>query len=187
MKHSFTIVKRIPASRANVIANYLDLEHLPVHSGLAGCRVKSETEHAACFEMTTKVGPFRFRNVHYFEFRPPSEIFHAVKSPLGPMYVLSAVEEIGSGTPDVRCEVTVQTVIELPALLYPARALVEKLLRRLNETVLREDRTILDRRQALLGDYVEDYLRDQQRILFKEVFRRHYSRPGPPSDPVRTS
>jgi len=31
VKHSFTIVKKIPASRSSVVANYLDLEHLPVH------------------------------------------------------------------------------------------------------------------------------------------------------------
>jgi hypothetical protein len=174
VKHSFTIIKRIPASRSNVIANYLDLEHLPVHSGLVECRVMSETERAACFEMTTKVGPFRFQNVHYFEFRPPHQVFHAIKSPLGPMYIVSTVEELDSGTPLVRSEVTVETTLDLPRWAYPLRLPLEKLLRRLNEKVLREDRTILDRRQALLGDSVEDYLRDQQRILFKDVFRRHY-------------
>jgi hypothetical protein len=41
--------------------------------------------------------------------------------------------------------------------------------------VLMEDLTILDRRQALLGDYVGDYLRDEQRMLFKDEFRRHYA------------
>lgn len=174
MKHTFTIIKRIAASRSNVIANYLDLEHLPVHSGLAECRVMSETDRAACFEMTTRVGPLRVRNVHYFEFRPPHQIFHAIKSPLGPMYVVSTVEELESGTPQARSEVTVETTIDLPRWVYPARLLVEKLLRRLNEKVLLEDRAILDRRQALVGDSVEDYLRDQQRILFKDLFRRHY-------------
>jgi hypothetical protein len=184
MKHEFTLVKRVPASRANVIANYLDLEHLPVHSGLAGCRVMSETDRAACFEMTSWVGPLRFRNVHYFEFRPPSDIFHAVKSPLGPMYVHSSVAELGSGTPGVRCEVTVRTVVDIPAFLYPVRGLVERILRRLNATVLSEDLTILERRAALFGDNVEDYLRDQQVILFKETFRRHYSRPRSPAEPA---
>jgi len=175
VKHSFTLVKRIAASRSNVIANYLDLEHLPVHSGLSDLRVMSETDRAACFEMTTKVGPFRVKNVHYFEFRPPHQIFHAIKSPLGPMYVLSTVEELDSATPQVRSEVTVLTTLDLPRFAYPARFLIEKLLRRLNEKVLREDRAILDRRQALVGDSVEDYLRDQQRILFKDLFRRHYA------------
>jgi hypothetical protein len=178
VKHSFTLVKRIPASRSNVIANYLDLEHLPVHSGLAECRVLSETDRAACVEMTTNVGPLRVRNLHYFEFRPPHQVFHAIKSPLGPMFIVSTVEELDSGTPQVRSEVTVETTIDLPRWAYPARFLVERLLRRLNEKVLREDRTILDRRQALVGDSVEDYLRDQQRILFKDVFRRHYGAKG---------
>ena len=36
MKHSFTIVKHVKCSRSNVIANYLDLEHMPAHSGLEG-------------------------------------------------------------------------------------------------------------------------------------------------------
>jgi hypothetical protein len=53
---------------------------------------------------------------------------------------------------------------------------VERLLRKLNATVLHEDRTILERRQALFGDDIEDYLRDAQCLLFKEAFRQHYSR-----------
>jgi hypothetical protein len=174
VRHSFTIVKQVPASRANVIANYLDFEHLPVHPGLASCRIISETERAACFEMTSRVGPFRIRNVHYFEFRPPHRILHAIRSPVGPMYIESTVDEIDGGDSGPRCEVTVQTTLELPSLLYPLRGLIERILRRLNYTVLQEDLAILVRRQALRGGAVDDYLRDQQRILFKETFRRHY-------------
>jgi hypothetical protein len=182
MKHRFTIVKVIPASRSNVIANYLDLEHLPIHQGLADCTVRSETDRTACFEMTSRIGPFPFRNVHYFEFRPPNQIFHAVKSPLGPMYVVSTVHERNAGTPEVRCEVTVETTLELPRLLHPARHLVERLLRRVNDRILQEDRLILDRRQAIRGDDVGDYLRDQQRILFKETFRRYYGSAVEPTE-----
>ena len=178
MRHQFTIVKKIAASKSNVIANYLDLEHIPVHSGLAGCRVLSETERAACFELTSKVGPFNVRNVHYFEFRPPDQIFHAVKSPLGPMHVVSTVREFASGTPEAHCDVEVVTTIELPRVLGPVRRLVERLLRHLNDVVLREDLTILERRQALFGDWVEDYLQDQECMLFKDLFRQHYARPG---------
>jgi len=174
MKYRFSIVKPVRASRSNVIANYLDLEHLSFHSGLSRCRVISETERTACFELTSKIGPLRVRNVHYYEFRPPAQIFHAIKSPLGPMYVTSTVVEFDSGTADVRCEVTVETTLELPRLLYPVREWIGRLLRRVNRTVLHEDLTILDRRHALFGDYVEDYLRDQQRILFKEAFRAHH-------------
>jgi len=182
MRYRFTIVKPIGASRSNVIANYLDLEHLSFHSGLSRCRVISETERTACFELTSKVGPLRVRNVHYYEFRPPNQIFHAIKSPLGPMYVTSTVEELGSGTPEVRSEVTVETMLELPRPLYPFRGLLGRLLRRLNRTVLQEDLEILERRHALFGDYVEDYLRERQRILFKEAFRACYGRTvaGPP-------
>lgn len=178
MKHTFTIVKHIASSRANVVANYLDLEHLPVHPGLRRCRVLSESDRAACFEMTSMVGPLPVRNVHYFELRPPAQIFHAVRSPLGPMYVTSTVHEFDGGTPNVRCEVTVETTLELPRLLYPARRLVERLLRYLNDQVLAEDETILERRQALLGDYVDDYLRPEQFLLFKELFAEHYGSRG---------
>jgi hypothetical protein len=55
---------------------------------------------------------------------------------------------------------------------------VERLLRHLNDVVLREDLTILERRQALFGDWVEDYLQDQECMLFKDLFRQHYARPG---------
>ena len=178
MRHQFTIVKKIAASKSNVIANYLDLEHIPVHSGLRACRVLTETERAACFELTSKVGPFNVRNVHYFEFRPPDQIFHAVKSPLGPMHVVSTTREFASGTPAAHCEVEVVTTIELPRVLWPMRPLAERVLRHLNDLVLREDLTILERRQKLFGDWVDDYLHDQECMLFKDLFRQHYGRPG---------
>ena len=178
MKHTFTIVKHIASSRANVVANYLDLEHLPVHAGLKRCRVLSESERAACFEMISMIGPLPIRNVHYFEFRPPAQIFHAVRSPLGPMYVTSTVKEFDSGSPNVRCEVVVETTLELPRVLYPARKLLEQLLRRLNARVLAEDETILERRQKLLGDNIDDYLRPEQFLLFKELFAEHYGPRG---------
>ena len=69
------------------------------------------------------------RNVHYFEFRPPHQILHAIKSILGPVYIVSTVEEFDSGTPDIRCEVRVETTLDLPRLLYPARRMIERLLR----------------------------------------------------------
>ena len=184
MRHQFTIIKKILSSKSNVIANYLDLEHIPVHSGLRACRVLTETECAACFEMTSQVGPFNVQNVHYFEFRPPDQIFHAVKSPLGPMYVVSTTREFNSGTPDVYCEVEVVTTLDLPRVLWPARRMIERLLRRLNDVVLREDLTILERRQKLFGEWVGDYLHDQEVILFKDAFREHYARYGTPTTPA---
>ena len=176
MKHSFTIVKRTSASPSNVIANYLDIEHMPFHTGFVGCRVVSETSRVACFEMSSKVGPFLVRNVHYYEYRPPNQIFHAIKSPLGPMYIVSTVEDADKESPGRASEVTVETTLDMPRLLFPARKLVERLLRRLNDAVLREDRLVLERRQALFGDDVEDYLREPQCLLFKEAFRQSYSK-----------
>ncbi len=179
MKLRFLIVKHAATSCANVIANYLDLEHLDMHDNLASCEVLSESERAACFTLTSRVGPFRFRNVHYYEFRPPNQIVNVVKSPLGPMKVVSTVREIDADTPGVRCEVDVETELDLPAALRPLGALLVRLLRRVNRRVLEEDREILERRQRLLGGSIEDYLRDGQFLLFKETFREHFSRRAP--------
>lgn len=174
MKHQFSILKEVPASLPGVIANYLDLEHVPVHSGLRACQILGETDRAACFVLTSDVGPFRVRNVHYFEFRPPNQIMQVVKTPLGPMRVLSTATSLGPGKTDVLVDVE----IDLPRWLYPFRALVERVARRLNRTVLDEDLTVLLRRERLFGDHIEDYLRPQQVMLFKDVFRQHYSRRG---------
>lgn len=176
MRFRFSITKHVACSKANVIANYLDLEHLDMHSGLGGCRLLSETDSAACFSLVSRIGPLRFRNVHYYELRGSDQIVNIVRSPLGPMRVVSTVRELGSGTPDVRCEVDVETEIDLPGWLMPFRTPLEWLLRRVNQTVLREDREILERRQRLFGSGVDDYLRDEQYLLFKERFRAHYAR-----------
>ena len=185
MKHAFTIVKRVAASCSNVIANYLDLEHMPFHRGFVGCRVVSETDRVACFELSSRVGPLLVRNVHYYEYRPPDQIFHAIKSPLGPMYIVSTAREASPDRPGTACEVTVETTLDMPRVLYPARKLIERLLRHLNDAVLREDRLVLERRQALFGDDIEDYLRDQQALLFKEAFRASYSKKRPGGDADR--
>ena len=178
MKHSFTITKRMEAWLPLVIANYLDLEHIPVHSGLRGCEVLAESASTACFTLTSQVGPFAVRNVHYFEFRAPCEILHIVKTPLGPMRVVSTAREVPGADP-VCTEVVVQVEIDLPAWVYPLRGVVERILRHLNRVVLDEDMTILARRQRIFGDFIEDFLRPRQRILFKELFREHYSREAP--------
>jgi hypothetical protein len=101
-----------------------------------------------------------------------------VKSPLGPMHVVSTTREFASGTREANCEVEVVTTIELPGVLWPVRRLVERLLRHLNDVVLQEDLTILERRQKLFGDWVDDYLHDQECMLFKDLFRQHYGRPA---------
>jgi hypothetical protein len=166
------------ASLPQVIANYLDLEHIPVHSGLRACEVLSETERTACFVLTSQVGPFAVRNVHYFEFRPPREILHVVETPLGPMRVISTASEV-DGSGGACTDVLVDVEIDLPTLVFPFRRLVERILRYLNQVVLDEDMGLLLRRQALFGDFIEDFLRPRQVILFKELFREHYSKqPG---------
>lgn len=183
MKHHFQILKHVPASLSSVIANYLDMEHVPVHSGLRDCEIMSETDLAACFVLTSDVGPFRLRNVHYFEFRPPNQVFQMVKTPLGPMRVLATASEHQTGTPDVYTEVVVEGQIDLPRFVHPFRGWVERILRRLNQVVLDEDLTVLLRREKLFGPYIEDYLRSEQVMLFKEAFREHYSQRGPAGSP----
>ena len=89
---------------------------------------------------------------------------------------LFSPREIDAGTPEVRCEVDVETEIDASPVMRPLRSLLERLLRRVNRRVLEEDRGILERRQRLFGSSVEDYLRDGQFLLFKEAFRSHYSR-----------
>jgi hypothetical protein len=177
--HSFTILKRMEASRSNVIANYLDLEHIPIHSGLANLALLAESERAACFRVDSKVLGFTTRNVHYFEFRPPDRVFQAVRTPLGPMTVLATVREFQGGSPEAWCEVAVDTALDLPIWAWPFRRLVERLLRRLNAKVLEEDLLILRRRRTLFGESVEDYLRDGQPLLFKPLFARHYGAARP--------
>ena len=179
MKHRFEILKHMDASLPQVIANYLDLEHIPVHSGLRGCEVLSETENTACFVLTSQVGPFAVKNVHHFEFRPPYEILHIVKTPLGPMRVVSTAS-VSPRDPS-STEVLVDVEIDLSPWVYPFRALVERVLRHLNDVVLDEDMTVLRRRQELFGDSIEDYLRPRQVILFKELFRAHYSKASRPA------
>lgn len=181
MKHRFTIVKPIAASMSNVIANYLDIEHIPVHPNLSDVEIISETDTVVCFRMTSRILGIPVVNIHFFEFRPPNQVLQVIKSPLGPMTVVSTTREFASGTPGVHSEVTVETEIDLPLWAYPFRGMLERILRRSNQRVLDEDLDILLRRQALLGDYIEDYLRPGQPLMCKEAFRRAFSRRVIPS------
>ena len=176
MKHRFTIVKPIAASMSNVIANYLDIEHIPVHPNLTDVEIISETDTVVCFRMTSRILGVPVPNIHYFEYRPPNQVLQVIKSPLGPMTVLSTTREFEGGTAQAHCEVTVETEIDLPAWAYPLRHLLEKILRASNQRVLDEDLAILLRRQRLFGDYIEDYLRPDQPLMCKEAFRRSFSR-----------
>ncbi len=176
MLFRFIIDKPVKASVSNVIANYLDLEHVVFHSGLGNCQVYSETERAACFTLESKIGPFCFRNVHYFEFRPPNRIFQSIKSPLGPMRVLATAECVSDDPAAPLCVVHVEVELDLPRLVYPFRGLLLPLLKRTDHKVMVEDNLLIERRQRLFGDFIEDYLQPEHKMLFKELFRRHYSR-----------
>lgn len=183
MKHRFTIVKPIAASLSNVIANYLDIEHIPVHPNLTDVEILSETDTVVCFRMTSRILGIPVTNVHYFEYRPPHQVLQIIKSPLGPMVVLSTARELNSGTPQVLTEVTVETELDLPGWAWPLRHLLERILRASNQRVLDEDLQILLRRQARTGDYIEDYLRPGQPLMCKEAFRNAFSRRGSATEP----
>ena len=176
MLFRFGIDKRVKASVSNVIANYLDLEHVVFHPGLLNLEVYSETDRAACFALESKLGPFRFRNVHYFEFRPPNQIFQAIKSPLGPMRVLATAQAASGDQAEPECVVHVDVELDLPWFAYPFRGLLQPILERADHKVMVEDNLLIERRQRLFGDFIEDYLQPEHKILFKDLFRHHYSR-----------
>ena len=176
MLFRFAIDKPIKASLSNVIANYLDLEHVGLHSRLGEIHVYSETDRAAAFSLESKIGPFRLRNVHYFEFRPPDRIFQAIKSPLGPMRVLASARDASADAEHPLCIVRVEVELDLPSVLYPFRSVLRRILERSDHRVMLEDNSLIERRQRLFGDYIEDYLQPEHKMLFKELFRRHYSR-----------
>ena len=175
MLFRFAIDKRVRASVSNVIANYLDLEHVVFHSGLTNCQVYSETDRAACFTLESRIGPFRFRNVHYFEFRPPNRIFQTIKSPLGPMRVLATATATSVDPVEPQCFVHVDVEIDLPWFVYPFRGLLQPILERTDHKVMVEDNLLIERRQRLFGDFIEDYLQPEHKILFKDLFRHHYA------------
>jgi hypothetical protein len=176
VRFCFAIDKPVQASVSNVIANYLDLEHADFHPGLSKCRVYTETDRVACFSLESKIGPFRFRNVHYFEFRPPHQILQVVKSPLGPMRVLATAQSVSDDPAAAQTVVHVDVEIELPAVVYPFRGILRWILKRADHRVMLEDNSLIERRQRLFGDFIEDYLQPEHKILFKELFRQHYSR-----------
>ena len=178
MLFRFAIDKPIKASVSNVIANYLDLEHVGLHSRLGEIRVYSETDRAASFSLESRIGPFRLQAIHYFEFRPPNQIFQALKSPLGPMRVLATARAASEDPERPLCIVHVDVALDLPWYVYPVRGLLRRILERADHRVMLEDNSLIERRQRLFGDYIEDYLQPEHKILFKELFRRHYSRRG---------
>lgn len=173
----FTIEKPVPASVSNVVANYLDLDHVPSHSALSDCQVVSESDRVACFLLTSKIGPFRFRNAHYFEYRPPNQILQVVKTILGPMIVLATARPHAETNSDTLCLVEVNIELHLPGWAYPFRNLIRWLLMRADHVVLEEDNRILKRRQRLFGDNIDDYLHPENRMLFKDAFRKAFQRP----------
>lgn len=163
--------KRIPASPGNVVANYLDVEHLDFHSGLGGCEVVSETSTTACLRIRSRVGPWAWSNIHYYEFRPPGEIINATTSPIGPMVVQSRVMADPADATGASSVVDVSLRVELAWWAIPFWPVLREMLRRTNRRILEEDLQILRLRQQRFGNAVADYLSVHHRILFAAAFR----------------
>jgi hypothetical protein len=176
MKHGFRIERKVKTSAGNVIANYLDFEHTVYHSDFAQAQILGETDVAACIETVVRKGPFRFVNIAYAEYRPPNGLFQIQKTILGSLRNLVIVEEHESGTPAVWSHIVSHVEHDMPAFLFPFRGLIEWWIRRTADSIFEEDRLILERRDRLLGDSIEDYLRPEQLMLFKKAFARSFSR-----------
>jgi hypothetical protein len=176
MVHEFEIRKQIDASIGNVLANYLDIEHFYVHPNIVDIRVVSETPYACCLAMKSRILFLPISTVHYFEFRPPHQILQYSSTPLGPILTLATINEKISADGRKSCQINVQVKIDMPVWAYPLRKIVEMMLRRTNRNIFVEDMEILLRRERFFGDNIQDYLRPEQRLLCKEIFKKYYGR-----------
>jgi hypothetical protein len=163
-----TIEKKAIGSMGNVIANYLDLEHVGYHPGLSDLHVFRESDKTACFSLNSRIGFWTFKNVHYFEYAPPNKIIQVVKTWLGPMKIESTVVDFF----DTKgySSVTVNVEIVTNSLWFFFRKPLIYLLRRSNERILMEDNKILARRAKIFGASIEDYLKPDIVLLFKKQF-----------------
>lgn len=171
-QHSFVLKKYAHTTIGQVVANYLDIEHILFHTQTTLRRIQllSQTERSACFFLQSKLGPFSATTLNYYEFRPPNQFFQVAHSRWFTLAHLSTIEELKSG----EVEVTVAVTLYLPFWLYPFRKLIEALLRWQDRRIHEEDRRILERRYEIAGGWVGDYLRPWQPLLFKKEFAKFF-------------
>ena len=176
--HAFTIKKYARTSVSQVVANYLDIEHIIYHSNTTLRRIEliSQTERSCCFILVSKLGPISITTFNYYEYRPPNQFFQVAHSSLLTLRHLSTIHEKAPG----EVEVTVEVWLDLPFFLAPFRSMLEWFLRWQDRRIHEEDRVILERRYSLVGDDVSDYLRPWQPLLFKEVFATFFGKKSPP-------
>lgn len=170
MIHRFEIVKQVPASAANVIVNYFDLEHLEMHRAFRSVRVVHEGQTSACYLLRLRFLGLPLSSFTYYEFIPPNTIINAARAFFGTVKTTSQITAVAEQP--AQTNIHVQVEIDMPKWLYPLRALPEWALRRLNKQLFAEDLAIWSRRQTLFGDGVDDYLSDHNYLLFKQALRQ---------------
>lgn len=174
MKFRFQMKKYAATSASQVVANYLDIEHLRFHARttLKRLTLVSATERAACFFLTNKLGFLTLTTFNYYEYRPPNQFFQVAFSSILCVAHCSTIIEKEPG----KVEILVDVEVQMPWILAPFRPLMEFLLRWQDRRIHEEDREILERRYKLRGAWIEDYLRPWQPLLFKEAFARAFSK-----------
>ena len=170
----FEMQQQMRASRAQVLANYFDLEHVAIHEAMLDAKVLIDTRDVAAFQIDTRLFGFLLKSVYTFQFSGPSELTQLVKTPFGPLRIDSVFTEHDSGTPDVHTVIDIVVQLDLPAPLWPLRGALKAAMLRSREQILREDAPLVERRQKLYGAYIDDYLRDGLQILFREQMREHF-------------
>lgn len=172
--HFFTMKKVARTSLSQVVANYLDIEHILYHSGTTLRRIEliSESERAGCFILVNKFGPISLTTFNYYEYRPPHQFFQVAHIPFLTLRHLSTIVEREKG----EVEVTVEVWLDLPLFLLPFKKIIEGFLRLQDRRIHEEDRNILERRYRLVGEDISDYLRPWQPLLFKKVFAETFGR-----------
>lgn len=174
MAYSFLIQKFFYASAANVIANYLDLDHVTsVHGAFASVQVLVEDRLHAQLEVKTLVGPFWLTHRSHYEYRPPFQVFQIMRSWFASVTALSCIHESDEGG-RVFSEIKTQVQLELLWGFRFLSPLVAQRILKMDQILTEEDRVLLERRDRILGTTVQDYLHPQQPLLFKEEFRRQF-------------
>ncbi len=184
MKHSFKLIYELDTTVGCAVAAYLDAEHyvflhskyLPVYEAVEkdGNRIKIRQEWT--------MGGLKVSQYCWTEYQPPARflnyeissspwwfptIHHVMKTRTDLRYYPTA---------DGKRTVSDLTVdIEMPAVLWPMRHIIEKKLCDLKREKDQEDIDMILRRAKIFGrGNIRGYLADHQFMLHKEEFVKHF-------------